>query len=263
MALFYLYLAGGQRLPWECGIPEQGPPWLKRSDFEARRFDFLRWTRQSSSHPPYDAGDLRRGYRRLVPCRLFWLWTGRRAGLLVKPPPVPLSALELLSSTITSGAPGFAKPHQCRYISEILLVVARSATLAVSRLFRDLVTTSATTVSRDVTSCCASLRDRFILLLPCHLGALLWPLQLRQQAVYANHSPSVLRHIALSLTVGWFSLLPRPAATYQRYSQTCGRKPPRNRGSSPDFFRYSILGLALAGGSFRGGAAVARDGLSL
>jgi hypothetical protein len=24
----YLYLAGGQRLPWECGIPEQGPPWL-------------------------------------------------------------------------------------------------------------------------------------------------------------------------------------------------------------------------------------------
>ena len=81
-----------------------------------------------TSHPPYDAGDLRRGYRRLVPCRLFWLWTGRRAGLLVKPPPVPLSALELLSSTITSGAPGFAKPHQCRYISEILLVVARSAT---------------------------------------------------------------------------------------------------------------------------------------
>ena len=72
-----------------------------------------------TSHPPYDAGDLRRGYRRLVPCRLFWLWTGRRAGLLVKPPPVPLSALELLSSTITSGAPGFAKPHQCRYISEI------------------------------------------------------------------------------------------------------------------------------------------------
>ena len=109
-----------------------------------------------SSHPPYDAGDLRRGYRRLVPCRLFWLWTVRRAGLLVKPSPVPLCALELLSSTITSGAPGFAKPHQCRYISEILRVVARSATLAVSRLFRDLVTTSATTVSRDVTSCCAT-----------------------------------------------------------------------------------------------------------
>ena len=162
-----------------------------------------------SSHPPYDAGDLRRGYRRLVPCRLFWLWTGRRAGLLVKPPPVPLSALELLSSTITSNAPGFAKPHQCRCMSEILCVVARSATLAVSRLFRDLVTASATTVSRDVTSCCASLRDRFILLLPCHLGALLWPLQLRQQAVYANHSPSVLRHIARSLSVGWFSLLRR------------------------------------------------------
>ena len=130
-----------------------------------------------------------RGYRRLVPCRLFWLWTGRRAGLLVKPPPVPLSALELLSSTITSNAPGFAQPHQCRCISEILCVVARSATLAVSRLFRDLVTAAATTVSRDVTSCCASLRDRFILLLPCHLGALLWPLQLRQQAVYTNHSP--------------------------------------------------------------------------
>ena len=97
-----------------------------------------------------------RGYRRLVPCRLFWLWTGRRAGLLVKPPPVPLSALELLSSTITSNAPGFAQPHQCRCISEILCVVARSATLAVSRLFRDLVTASATTVSRDVTSCCAT-----------------------------------------------------------------------------------------------------------
>ena len=109
-----------------------------------------------TSHPPYDAGDLRRGYRRLVPCRLFWLWTGRRAGLLVKPPPVPLSALELLSSTITSSAPGFAKPHQCRCISEILRVVARSATLAVSRLFRDLVTASATTVSWDVTSCCAT-----------------------------------------------------------------------------------------------------------
>ena len=30
------------------------------------------------------------------------------------------------------------------------------------------------------------LRDCFILLLPCHLGALLWPLQLRQQAVYAR-----------------------------------------------------------------------------
>jgi hypothetical protein len=58
--------------------------------------------------------------------------------------------------------------------------------------------------------CYVLLRDCFILLLPCHLGALLWPLQLRQQAVYANHSPSVLRHIALSLTVGWFSLLPRP-----------------------------------------------------
>ena len=60
-----------------------------------------------SSHPPYDAGDLRRGYRRLVPCRLFWLWTVRRAGLLVKPSSVPLCALELLSSTITSGAFGY------------------------------------------------------------------------------------------------------------------------------------------------------------
>jgi hypothetical protein len=66
---------------------------------------------------------LERGYRRLVPCRLFWLCTVRRAGLLVKPSPVPLCALELLSSTITSGAPGFAKPHQCRYISEILAIV--------------------------------------------------------------------------------------------------------------------------------------------
>jgi hypothetical protein len=54
-----------------------------------------------------------------VPCRLFWLWTVRRAGLLVKPSSVPLCALELLSSTITSGASGFAKPHQCRCISEI------------------------------------------------------------------------------------------------------------------------------------------------
>ena len=124
-----------------------------------------------------------RGYRRLVPCRLFWLWTGRRAGLLVKPPPVPLSALELLSSTITSNAPGFAKPHQCRCISEILCVVARSATLAVSRLFRDLVTTSATTVSRDVTSCCATVSSCCC---PATWGPTwLWPLQLRQQAVYA------------------------------------------------------------------------------
>jgi hypothetical protein len=29
--------------------------------------------------------------------------------------------------------------------------------------------------------CYVLLRDCFILLLPCHLGALLWPLQLRQQ----------------------------------------------------------------------------------
>ena len=28
------------------------PPWLRRSDFEARRFDFLRWTRQSLYLPP-------------------------------------------------------------------------------------------------------------------------------------------------------------------------------------------------------------------
>jgi hypothetical protein len=162
-----------------------------------------------TSHPPYDAGDLRRGYRRLVPCRLFWLWTGRRAGLLVKPPPVPLSALELLSSTITSNAPGFAKPHQCRCMSEILCVVARSATLAVSRLFRDLVTTSATTVSRDVTSCCATVSSCCC---PATWGPTwLWPLQLRQQAVYActvykdpryakPHSSVLTTHCSVSLS---------------------------------------------------------------
>ena len=93
-----------------------------------------------TSHPPYDAGDLRRGYRRLVPCRLFWLWTGRRAGLLVKPPPVPLSALELLSSTITSNAPGFAKPHQCRCISEIPPSIRRDIAVASGRSIERTVT---------------------------------------------------------------------------------------------------------------------------
>jgi len=61
------------------------------------------------------------------------------------------------------------------------------------------------------------------MLLPCHLGACLAVAPaaaaagcLRSHGLHTrthgtpNHSPAVLRHIALSLTVGWFSLLPRP-----------------------------------------------------
>ena len=127
-----------------------------------------------------------------------------------------------------------------------LCVVARSATLAVSRLFRDLVTTSATTVSRDVTSCCATVSSCCC---PATWGPTwLWPLQLRQQAVYARtvyKDPryakplsSVLRHIARSLSVDWFSLLRRgglclvvqvPAHAHSRRCSSCRRSSRRAR----------------------------------
>ena len=130
----------------------------QRFDFVARRFDFCAGHGNLLFYPPTLR---RRGSAQGVSAARFLaasfgfglpvvlaFWSSPRPSLCVRS--------SCCSSTITSGAPGFAKPHQCRYISEILLVVARSATLAVSRLFRDLVTVSATTVSWDVTSCCAT-----------------------------------------------------------------------------------------------------------
>ena len=77
------YLARGQRLLWEC-ILKQGAPRLSARGSSAGRGSFF-----PPTHPTTQ-GICAGGIGGAVPCRLFWLWTVRRAGLSVKPSSVPL-----------------------------------------------------------------------------------------------------------------------------------------------------------------------------